>query len=114
MILAANKYVRKEIPPSITVYNFQLSNGTDSIQLREGEIIYFGDRKIGTVRKKPSGQGNGQMEIINNFPLYDNMDFFYFSSRTDDPRKMELRIDPTRNRKLVEPAKTIVPVKLMR
>jgi len=114
MIVAANKYVRKEVTPPATVYTFQVSNATDSIQLKEGEIIYFGDRKIGTVRRKPSGQGNGQMEIINSFPLYDNMDFFYFSSRTDDPHKMELRIDPTRSRKLVEPAKAIVPVKLMK
>jgi len=114
MILAANKYVRKEAPVPVIVYNFQLSANTDSIQLAEGESIYFGDRKIGTVRKKPAGQGTGQMEISNKFPLYDNMDFFYFSSRPDDPRKIELRIDPTRSRKLVDPARAIVPVKLMK
>jgi hypothetical protein len=114
MILAANKYVRKEAVAPIIVYNFQLGTAADSIQLKEGEIIYFGDRKIGIVRKKSTGQGAGQMEISNNFPLYDNMDFFYFNSRNDDPRKMELRIDPTRTRKLYDPAKAIVPVKLMR
>ena len=114
MILAANKYVRKEAPLPVIVYNFQLSANADSIQLAEGESIYFGDRKIGTVRKKPAGQGTGQMEISNKFPLYDNMDFFYFSARPEDPRKIELRIDPTRTRKLVDPAKAIVPVKLMR
>lgn len=114
MILAANKYVKKEAPPTIIVYNFQLSTSPDSIQLKEGENIYFGDRKIGVVRKKPSDQGSGKMEITNSFPLYDNMDFFYFSSRNDDPRKIELRIDPTRGRKLYDPAKAIVPVKIMR
>lgn len=114
MILAANKYVRKEPALPVIAYNFQLSGSIDSIQLKEGEIIYFGDRKIGTVRKKPSGESSGQMEIINSFPLYDNMDFFYFNSRKDDPRKMELRIDPTRGRKLVDPTKVIVPVKLMK
>jgi hypothetical protein len=114
MILAANKYVKKETPPAIIVYNFQLLASADSVQLSEGESVYFGDRKIGIVRRKPSGQGVGQMEITNNFPLYDNMDFFYFSSRNDDPRKMEMRIDPTRSRKLYDPAKAVVPVKLMK
>jgi hypothetical protein len=120
MIIAANKYIRKESAtaavsrsPAI-VYHFEISNGTDTLQLAEGEIIYFGDRKIGNIRKKPTGQGAGQMEITGNFPLYDNMDFFYFSSRKNDPRKLELRIDPTRSRKLYDPAKAIVPVKLMK
>ena len=114
MILAANKYVRKETPAPVITYSFQFSGNPDSIQLKEGEIIYFGDRKIGAVRKKPSVEASGQMEIINNFPLYDNMDFFYFSSRPADPRKIELRIDPTRSRKLVDHLKTIVPVKVMK
>jgi hypothetical protein len=120
MILAANKYLRKEPAAFSTpgspplVYYFQLSSIADSLQPAEGEIIYFGDRKIGTIRKKPSGQVAGQMEITNSFPLYDNMDFFYFSSRNNDPHKMELRIDPTRSRKIYDPAKAIVPVKIMR
>jgi len=112
MILAANKYVRRETQAPVTAYNFQFSSSADSIQLKEGESIYFGDRKIGTVRRKPAGEASGQMEIINTFPLYDNMDFFYFGSRPDDPRKIELRIDPTRSRKLVDPAKAIVAVKV--
>jgi hypothetical protein len=120
MILAANKYLRKEPAAFSTpgspplVYYFQLSPIADTLQPVEGEIIYFGDRKIGTIRKKPSGQVAGQMEISNNFPLYDNMDFFYFSSRNNDPHKMELRIDPTRSRKIYDPAKAVVPVKIMR
>lgn len=114
MILAANKYLKKEpvLPP--VVYNFQLSSNNDSVQLAEGENIYFGDRKIGAVRKKSSGRADGQIEIINSFPLYDNMDFFYFGSRKDDPRKIELRIDPTRSRKLYDPAKAIVSIKIVR
>ena len=120
MILAANKYIRKESATAAVsssppiVYNFLLSTRTDTLQLAEGEIIYFGERKIGTISKKPTGQDAGQMEIINSFPLYDNMDFFYFSSRKNDPRKMELRIDPTRSRKIYDPAKAVVPVKVMR
>jgi hypothetical protein len=120
MILTANKYLRKEPGALFTpgspplVYYFQLSPIADTLQPAEGEIIYFGDRKIGTIRKKPSGQVAGQMEISNNFPLYDNMDFFYFSSRNNDPHKMELRIDPTRSRKIYDPAKAVVPVKIMR
>lgn len=114
MILAANKYLKKETAQPLIVYNFQLSSNADSIHLAEGENIYFGDRKIGAIRKKLSGQAAGQIEIINSFPLFDNMDFFYFNSRKDDPRKIELRIDPTRSRKLYDPAKAVVPIKLMK
>lgn len=127
MILAANKYIRKESAPAAVahstpavahspaiVYNFIVSPGTDTLQPAEGENIYFGDRKIGTIRKKPSGQVAGRMEIISSFPLYDNMDFFYFTSRNNEPHKMELRIDPTRGRKIYDPAKAIVPIRIMR
>jgi hypothetical protein len=110
MMLAVNRHIKNTAPDVTTtaattalVYNYKLS---DSTRLPESSTIYFGEKKIGLL--KP-----GQMEIAKTFPLYDNMDIFCFVARNADPR-IELRIDPTRPRKLYDPANAVIPVKIVR
>ncbi|MEO5564054.1 MAG: hypothetical protein ABIR18_11480 [Chitinophagaceae bacterium] len=98
----------------VIVYNYRLAPNPDSVRLAEAYDIYFGEKKIGSIRMDNAIASSwGQMEITKTLPLYDNMEFFYFPFRNDS-RKIELRIDPTRVRKLYDPVKAVVPVKIVR
>ena len=123
MIAVAFRHVRKSNPAptgnmainnKTVLYKYHFIANSTAGKLPSEFEIYFGEKKIGQAKSiSPGGQqaaDAGQMEIINTFPLYDNMDFFFFTAQ---PKKIELRIDPTRTRNIVDPAKMIIPVKVM-
>jgi hypothetical protein len=49
------------------------------------------------------------MEIDKDFPLYSNMDFFLIQVLSGS-LKFEVRIDPTREKKLLDPLKNVVEI----
>jgi hypothetical protein len=119
MIATATKHLHKQQPikelpkegeTAAIVYNYKLSPAPVSTSLKKDFDIYFGEKKIGLI-KLPGDTLTGQMEIIKSFPLYDNMDFFFYAARNED--KIEMRIDPTRMRRLVDPAKSTVMIKVV-
>jgi hypothetical protein len=112
MIVTAVRLTKKPLSETI-VYNYQLFPNRDSTRLSGSHDIFFGEKKIGTIKVANAiGMKSGQMEIAKSFPLYDNMDLFYFHSKTQEPR-VELRIDPTRSKSLYDPEKALVIIKVI-
>jgi hypothetical protein len=106
MITLASKLVLKN-DPDIIAYRYKLSSKHDSIDPARPYDIYFGEKKVGAIQP-----ADGQLEMLKTFPLYDNMDFFYFASGSHEP-KIELRIDPTRARAIQDPAKAVIMIKVV-
>ncbi|MEO8406420.1 MAG: hypothetical protein ABI480_17550 [Chitinophagaceae bacterium] len=120
MITTATRYLKQQIQQplaDIISYNYKLSYATDSIAAPALCDVFFGEKKIGTIRMKtgPANSKNisGLIQVAKSFPLYDNMDLFYYPAVASNPARVDLRIDPTRPKKLYDPAKTIIPVKVM-
>jgi hypothetical protein len=124
MISTAYKYVRK--PGAVAtvtsasetgsvVYSYQLTPSRDSSFLSGVYDIYFGDKKIGSTRlisEDGTSTTYGQLEVLRSFPLCDNMDLYYYKSRSTG-HKIELRIDPTRQKTQLNPDKAVVLVKVI-
>jgi hypothetical protein len=118
MIATALGHIRKmqpsrEATASVTTYEYQLSSNPVAVPLPKDYDIYFGEKKVGMIKSMQHVDSRepakGKMEIIRSFPLYDNMDFFLYADRNAD--KIELRIDPTRTRKLVDPGTTLITIR---
>jgi hypothetical protein len=74
--------------------------------------IYFGEKKVGIIKSvysDSSGNFCSKVEIKKSFPLYSNADFFLYQYSNGN-QKVEIRIDPTRKRKLVESMKDVIEV----
>jgi hypothetical protein len=72
--------------------------------------IFFGEKKIGAtglLLATDSVMVAGQLEIEKSFRLYSNMDFFLVQADNQSAR-IELRIDPTREKALLDPRTTSV------
>lgn len=105
----------KEPDSKSIVYTYQLlplPNGIAHKNISEGEEIYFGDRKIGSVKHADNENSTGKIEIKKDFPLYNNMDFYIFSL-INNTRKIELRIDPTRPKELYDPETATILMKVV-
>ncbi|HSU26957.1 MAG TPA: hypothetical protein VLJ68_01140 [Chitinophagaceae bacterium] len=81
--------------------------------LDENELthaIYFGERRVGTVKSFSidtlSRKINGKMALIKTFPLYSNLDFFFFTA----DKRFEARFDPTREKKLLAHSGISIPI----
>lgn len=106
MITLASKIVMRK-DPNIISYAYKMSSRPDSVEAARPYAVYFGEKKVGAILPE-----DGQLEMIKTFPLYDNMDFFYFASRSNEP-KIELRIDPTRARAIQDPEKAVITIKVV-
>lgn len=113
MITLASRIVLEKAP-DVIVYHYQIFPNRDSTSFSQSYTVYFGDKKVGFLQPpdNPSKDKYGQLEMIRSFPLYDNMDFFYFASRAGE-QKVELRIDPTRARSVYDPAKAVITVRIV-
>ncbi|MEI9943310.1 MAG: hypothetical protein WDN26_03745 [Chitinophagaceae bacterium] len=113
MIGFAVKYLRTEKVktqlPAFT-YNYKLLPEPVTISLSKGDGIYFGEKKVGSI-SAATDKNSGRIEMLESFPLYDNMDFYIFSSGNGGHR-IELRIDPTRSKKLVNREKDTIQMKV--
>lgn len=103
---------KESIKNSSLVYKFSLpQDSLKAIMLTKNDTIYFGEKKVGKIAAIFDNK-NGQLEMTESFALYDNMDFFIFSSPSAHPR-IEIRIDPTRPRNLYAIDKAIIPIKIV-
>jgi hypothetical protein len=76
--------------------------------------IYFGEKKVGILKSfnaDASGFVYGKIEMNKNFPLYSNADFFLFQNSTGN-QVIDIRIDPTREKKLLDPDKDIIKINI--
>lgn len=115
MIKMAVGHIRNPEAETI-VYNYQLFPTRDSVRFSQPYEIYFGQKKIGSIQLEQdedvTGRMTGQMAITKSFPLYDNMDLYYFRSANNDPR-IELRIDPTRSKGIHDPSKATITIRIV-
>lgn len=114
MITFAVSYLaRQKIKPAplLYIYNYKLFPDPVTITLSKGNGIYFGEKKVGAINTT-NEKITGKLEMIESFPLYDNMDFFIFPS-ADGNYRIELRIDPTRPKKLYDPEKAVIMMKVV-
>lgn len=112
MIEFAVSHLKKVNTASSLVYKFNLlQDTTNSTRIAKNDTIYFGEKKVGKITSLFDSK-NGELEMIESFALYDNMDFYIYSSQYSRPR-IEIRIDPTRPRKLYAADKAIIPVKIV-
>ena len=83
----------------------------DFIPIPAESPVYFGAKKVGLVKSiykdELAGELYGKLAMDKNFPLLSNMDFFVFPSQPGNLR-IEVRIDPTRERKPLDPLKNSI------
>ena len=100
--------------PDVITYNYRINPSGNLVPLASNTEILFGERKVGWLRSVlvDSSMGiTGKLEMNKGFALYSNMDFFVFISSSAAPR-LELRIDPTRKKVLINPQFTTIPVSI--
>lgn len=99
MLMALAQHIDR-INPDADVYGYTVSM-PQGVSFPSGSNIYFGDKLIGTLKTAEARDGSdeirGKLEIDKKYRLWSNMDFFFFST-ADQPR-IEMRIDPTREKK---------------
>ena len=108
----AEKRITSESKKNSLVYNYKLSPDTSFAKLKEGDKIFFGEKEVGLVKKTSADSAIGKIEMKKDFPLYNNMDFYIFSVAAGKP-KIELRVDPTRPRKLYDTEDATITMKVM-
>lgn len=97
----------------VIAYTYRLSAATVTPAPKSNTDIMFGEKKVGLIRSVTTDSSwatVGKLEIAKDFPLYSNMDLLFFPSPSSAPR-FEVRIDPTRERELVDPSKTVVKIR---
>jgi hypothetical protein len=95
--------------PDMIAYNYRIIPTNGHISPKTNTEILFGDKKVGFVRSVLTDSSwtiAGKLEMNKDFSLYSNMDFFFFLSSTNPPR-LEVRIDPTRMKELINPEAVI-------
>ncbi|MES1217417.1 MAG: hypothetical protein ABUT20_18055 [Bacteroidota bacterium] len=111
LMIAINPPKRKS--KSTLLYNYEIA---DSVDLKNaGNLkIYFGEKQIGTLLSADyssfSNTTLGQFEIDKTFPLYSNSDFFLTGKSPN--MRMEIRVDPTREKKPINRLKETFSVRL--
>jgi hypothetical protein len=97
----------------VIAYTYRLSAATVTPAPKSNTEIMFGEKKVGFIRSVSTDSSwatVGKLEITKDFPLYSNMDLLFFPSPASAPR-FEVRIDPTREKELLDPSKTVVKIR---
>jgi len=93
------------------VYNYEIGDSVEEKAIRNAKI-YFSNRNVGNFISAYYAQAYrkviGQLEIDNNFKIFSNTDLFLFL-KNNGPQ-MEIRIDPTRERKSFDRLKETINV----
>lgn len=111
MLLELGQHIEK-INPGAIACNFRF-HSTPGKMIRPEQEIYFGDQLIGqlkSVYRDDSTTISGRMEINKKFVLYSNIDFYLVEKTQSDTPRIEARIDPTREKKLLDAANTIFAI----
>jgi hypothetical protein len=114
MIVSASNHITGSNPDAIA-YHYQVLQQKEYIPVKKEAPVFFGEKKVGLIRpvRDSATTAPGILEMDKSFSLYSNMDFFLFRYLTTSPR-FEVRIDPTRSKELIDPAKAIVRIKAVR
>jgi hypothetical protein len=114
MIMIATGHIQRKTSEVVT-WNYRLTqNGLYSP--KTNSEIMFGEKRVGQVRSVNADSTwaiSGKLEFNKDFPLYSNMDFYLLLPSAQKPR-FEVRIDPTRQKQLLDPAKTVIHIKTTR
>jgi len=90
----------KRINLNYNVYNYEIGDSVEEKKFKNLKI-YFSNKPVGNLLSAYYAQGYrkviGQLEIDNNFSVFSNTDVFLFLKNSG--AQMEIRIDPTRERK---------------
>ena len=100
--------------PDAIAYTYRVIPSGNRFSLKANTEILFGEKKVGLVRSVLTDSTKtvvGKFEMNKDFALYSNMDFFLFISSVSAPR-LELRIDPTRKRELINPQFATISISL--
>jgi hypothetical protein len=120
MIIAATNHVEVKNPemidyrnnPEMIAYNYRIIPTSGHVSPRTNTEILFGEKKVGTIRSVMTDSSwsiAGKLEMLKDFSLYSNMDLFLFHSSVKPPR-LEVRIDPTRKKELLNPLTAIISI----
>ena len=93
-------------------YNYRIIPTNGHISPKTNTEILFGEKKVGFVRSVMTDSSwtvAGKFEMYKDFPLYSNMDFFLFISSATPPR-LEVRIDPTRKKDILNPQSAVISI----
>jgi hypothetical protein len=118
MIAADHILGRKKSEESndVIAYNYKLVSSHHSLSPKTNTEIMFGEKKVGFIRSVTTDSSwatVGRLEVHKDFPLYSNMDLLLIPSSESNPR-FEVRIDPTKQKELLDPARTTVNIKAAR
>lgn len=100
----------------VVAYNYKLVTPVTTHSPKSNTEIMFGEKKVGLIRSVTTDSSwatVGKLELHKDFPLYSNMDLLFIPSSETTPR-FEVRIDPTRQKELLDPANTTVTIKAAR
>ncbi|MGC4034355.1 MAG: hypothetical protein QM764_00240 [Chitinophagaceae bacterium] len=90
----------KRISKNASVYNFEIGDSIEEKAIKNLKV-YYNDKPIGNLLSAYYAQAYnkviGQLEIDNNFKIFSNSDLFLLIEKSGP--QMEIRIDPTRERK---------------
>ncbi len=119
MIVAADRQLESKTldigfvrSPDKIVYSYRVATAGKQYLPKYNCDILFGERKVGQVRTVQADSTftiTGKFEMNKDFPLTSDMDYFLFISSTQPPR-LEVRIDPTRKKELVNPQALVVSI----
>jgi hypothetical protein len=120
MIVMADRQIEGKDPaavnyrkyPDMLAYNYKIAPAKNQYVLKPNTEILFGDKKIGlisSVATDSSRSVRGIFQMNKEFPLTSDMDFFLFIS-PGNPSRLELRIDPTRKKELLNARVTTVAI----
>lgn len=113
MLMATVTHIEK-ISADAVIYNFA-SQIEEPVSITAGHPVYFGERKIGTVisiNNLNSTRITGRLEVNKGFKVYSNMDFIVFTA-SGQPR-VEVRVDPTREKTPMTSSTDIIPIEVQR
>ena len=99
--------------PEVIAYTYRLSPAAVNFTPKSNTEIMFGEKKVGLIKSVATDSSwatVGKLEVNKDFPLYSNMDLLVIPSSMNTPR-FEVRIDPTRQKELLDPSKTIVSIR---
>ena len=111
LMVAINPPKRKN--KNSVLYNYEMT-GLTELRNAGSLKIYFGDKQVGTLLSSTYSTALnttfGQLETDKNFPLYSNCDFFISGKGAN--LKMDVRIDPTREKNPLDRLRETIQVRM--
>ena len=110
MLNAMSPYIER-LSPGAVAYNYRMQSESP-LRIAIDEEIYFGDLKVGFIRsvyRDDSLTISGRLEIKRKFSLFTNSDL-YFLQFPGGRQRIEIRVDPTREKNLLPATGQVLPI----